>query len=243
LQQVRTIPNNSDEPIGLFVSTNEDIYVGTGNSSNRVDKWALNAMSADIVMNVSDSCYGLFIDMNNTLYCSMQDAHKVVKKPLYNNGTSQFIAAGNGSCGSGSFMLNGPRGIFVDNEFKLYVADRYNNRIQLFRFGQSNGTTLIGNGTIETAGNISLNQPTSVVLDADNYLFIVDSNNHRIIGSGPYGYRCLVGCSTSSGTQLNDPRTLSFTSYGTIFVTDGSSNQVHAFFISTNYCSKLFEFH
>jgi hypothetical protein len=238
----RTISNNQSTPNTVFVSTNGDTYVGFESSpSYWVDKYTLSATNAELVMNVDNSCFGLFVDLNNTLYCSMENIHLVVKKSLNSNGTSSSIAAGNGSAGSGSFLVNGPRGIFVDNESNLYVSDRNNNRIQLFSFGQLNGTTVAGNGAIGTAGSISLNQPTDVVLDADNYLFIVDSNNSRIIGSGPYGYRCLVGCYGSGGTPTNplsSLRSLSFDTYGNIFVTDKFSNQVHKFLLSTNYCSK-----
>lgn len=79
--------------------------------------------------------------------------------------------------------------IYVDEDFNLYVADRDNNRIQRFSFGQHNGTTIVGSTAL---GTISLKQTTTVVFDADNYLFIVNSNNDRIVGSGPNGYRCLV---------------------------------------------------
>jgi hypothetical protein len=239
----KTVPSNSGTPNSVFVSTNGDMYVGIASSSSGlVDKYTLNATSVETVMNVISGCHGLFIDLNNTIYCSMENSNLVVKQLLNSNGTSPSFAAGNGSNGTGSFLLSGPRGIFVNNEFSLYVADRYNNRIQRFSFGQLNGTTVVGYGAIGIAGNISLNQPTDVILDADNYLFIVDSSNKRIIGSGPYGYRCLVGCTGSGGTPTNplsSLRSLSFDTYGNIFVTDKYSGQVHKFLLSTNYCSKL----
>ncbi|CAF4128305.1 unnamed protein product, partial [Rotaria sordida] len=72
---------------------------------------------------------------------------------------------------------------------------------------QLNGITLAGNGAINT---ITLNCPSGIVLDADNYLFIVDSSNHRIVRSGPNGFRCLVGCygGGSASNQLLNPQTI-----------------------------------
>ena len=108
------------------------------------------------------------------------------------------------------------------------IAD--NNRIQLFQSGQLNATTVAGN-TSSTI-TISLNCPTGIVLDADKHLFIVDNSNHRIVGSGPNGFRCLVGCNGTGGSasdQLSYPMSLSFDSYGNIFVTDTGNNRIQKF--------------
>ncbi|CAF4412689.1 unnamed protein product, partial [Adineta steineri] len=129
--------------------------------------------------------------------------------------------------------LNTPCGIFVDNNLNLYVADTLNNRIQKFASGQLNGTTV-------PTGNITLYWPTGINLDFDGYLFIVDQGNNRVIGSGPYGYRCIAACSGSYGsssTQLYYPYSLSFDSYGNMFVSDIFNNRIQKFFLVTNGCS------
>jgi hypothetical protein len=111
------------------------------------------------------------------------------------------------------------------------VADCGNNRIQLFRPGELNGTT----------ENITLNCPSDVKLDIDGYLFIVDRGNSRIIGSGPGGFRCIVGCSGSAGTASNEllvSRYFAFDSYGNIFVTDMYNNRIQKFLLEQNSCSK-----
>jgi hypothetical protein len=41
-------------------------------------------------------------------------------------------------------MLKEPKGIFVDIQFRLYVADFTNNRIQCFQPGQVNAKTVAG---------------------------------------------------------------------------------------------------
>ena len=71
-----------------------------------------------------------------------------------------------------------------------------------------------------------------VTLDGDGYLFIVDQRNHRVIGSGPGGYQCVVGCSGSYGStsdQLNYPSTMSFDSVGNIFVSDCDNHRIQKF--------------
>jgi hypothetical protein len=189
-------------------------------------------------MYVPNSCYGLFIDINNTLYCSVPTLNQVISKSLDDVSNVSKIVAGTNVSGSMSNMLSAPRGIFVDTSFNLYVADSYNNRIQLFPSGQLNATTVVGNGAPET---ITLNFPISIVLDADGYLFIVDRSNHRIIGSGANGFRCIVGCSSapdSTSYQLNLPRAISFDSHGNIFVADNGNTRIQKFVLGTNSSGK-----
>ena len=82
--------------------------------------------------------------------------NQVIKTSLSPGIYQNVVAAGNSTPGSASNMLHGPVGIFVDINFDLYVADSFNNRVQKFSFGQGNGTTVIGNGSMV---NGSLNFP------------------------------------------------------------------------------------
>jgi hypothetical protein len=84
-------------------------------------------------------------------------------------------------------------------------------------------------------------QLTGVVLDANKYLFIVDNLNNCIVGSGPNGFQCLLGCSGLQGfasDQLNCPQTLSFDSYGNMLIVDERNTRIQNFFLSFNFCSK-----
>jgi hypothetical protein len=97
-----------------------------------------------------------------------------------------------------------------------------------------NAVTVAGNGA---SGAIVLNGPTGIVLDADGYLFIVDTNNHRIVGSGPDGFRCVVGCSGGNGSasyRLSHPAMMGFDRDGNIFVVDRSNNRIQRFLLSSN---------
>lgn len=229
---------NFNRPYSIFVSMTGDIYIDNGYSNGRVDKFIFNTSNSVAVMNVSGSCYGLFIDLNSYLYCSLRDFHKVVKLLLNSGTTIPTIAAGNGSAGSQSNMLDSQQGIYVDSNSNLYVADCGNDRIQVFQSGQLTGSTLAGNGA---SGTITLDCPTGVVLDNDGYIFIVDSYNHRIVGSSSYGFRCIVGCSGigSTTSQLSFPQTMAFDSYGNIYVSDRNNSRIQKFSSQRFNCSKF----
>lgn len=226
--------NSNLEIFGVFVDTSYNLYVGLEGSE--VKKWQRSGQtSIGMMAGTPGNCYGLFIDINNTLYCSMQGTHQIAIKPLNDSNTASFTILGTTSSGSNANQFDDPRGIFVDESLRLYVADRGNNRIQCFEFNKSNGTTVVGKGT----GTIELSEPTAVVLDADANLFIVDSENHRVVRSGPNGSCCVVGCNDTDKTKMTGPRMLSFDSYGNIFVTDKKGHQVYKFFLASNSCGKF----
>lgn len=237
---MKTISNGLNSTRDIFVTTSGNIYIDNGEFNGRVEKWTLNATAGDVAWYVSDACYGLFVDLNEDLYCAMEWGHQILKKTAKDSvNTTTRIAGSGGVGGNASDMLDGPRGIFVDTDFNLYVADCYNNRIQLFRPGQSNGSTVAGSGAANT---ITLNWPTDIVLDADGYLFIIEYNGHRIVGSGPYGFRCIAACTGSYGSAANQlwaPCSLSFDSHGNLIVSDTNNERIQKFLLATNSCGKL----
>ena len=91
---------------------------------------------------------------------------------------------------------------------------------------QRNGITAAGYGSVKLT--IELDRPTGVILDGDQHLFIADQANHRIIGSDENGFRCIFGCSGQGSTndKLSGPISMSFDSYGNIYVTDRDNHRV-----------------
>ena len=233
-----TILTNYTETRALFVSVTGDIYVDAGIPNKRVDVWRVDSSSSVSSLAVDDRCFSLFIDMNQSLYCSMQYSHKVIKRSLNISDTQVTTVAGAGCAGFQPHLLYYQRGIFVSASFDLYVADTNNHRVQLFRPGQLNATTVAGK---EALGTAQLLNPAAVMLDGDGYLFILDCSHYRIVGSGPYGFRCVVGCTNGMGAasnQLSGSWSMAFDSHGNIFVTDTENARVQKFFLVSNTCSK-----
>ncbi|CAF3991505.1 unnamed protein product [Adineta steineri] len=222
-------------PNSIFVTSNNDIYVSIGGSPYSIDAWTLNATSSISSMPVDGPCFSLFVDIEDNLYCSLNTLHKVVTSSIIGSTNSTTIIAGTGNAGSSSDMLDGPRGIFIDRNLSLYVADCNNNRIQLFYFGQSNGITIVN--STEVIRLTPLNCPSGITLDADGYLYITDRYNNRVVASGPNGFHCVVGCSGSADSTsygLQQPSALSFDSYGNLFVVDTYHDRIQKFLLTTN---------
>jgi hypothetical protein len=222
----------------LFVTMNGDIYFENGNEEDRIDKWASNSTSSIVVMKFSGHCRSLFVDINNTLYCSMTNNHRVVNASLDDKNATKITVAGTGSPGSKSNELDMPWGIFVNTNFDLYVADAVNNRIQLFRSGELNGTTVAGNGIPK---NLRLKFPTDVILDADGYLYIADTHNHRVIRLRDGGFQCVIGCSGKRGSAPNELQyaySIRFDSHGNLYIADEFNNRIQKFTVATGSCGK-----
>lgn len=223
-----------NDPQSLFVTTDGTIYVDNG-KNGQIEKWPLNATESTIVINISSACYGLFVDLVNNLYCSLGDEDQVVKQSLdVGEKVSRTVVAGNGSCGSDSNVLCKPWGIFVTVKRDLYVADCYNDRIQLFKLGHSTGITVVGNTEFFT---IHLDCPTDILVDANGYLFIVDRTGSRIIGSNSNGFYCAVGCSNVElkvSDLLDGPVSAAFDVYGNFFIADTYSHRIAKFMLVKN---------
>ena len=233
-----TIISNTSSQSNLFVSEVGDIYVSNLNGNNRIEIWRENASTYASTVSVSGTSYGFFVDKNDSLYYSLYSTHQVIKRSLNSSNSVLQTVAGTGCPGFPSDMLYYPRGIFVATNFDLYVADSSNQRIQRFKVGQVNGTTVAGIGAV---GTITLSNPTAVMLDAYGYLFILNSGSYTIIGSSPSGFRCIIGCTLIYGSlpyQLSNPQSMAFDSYGNIFVVDSNNNRVQKFMLSFNSCSK-----
>jgi DNA-binding beta-propeller fold protein YncE len=235
----RDLIDSINNASSVFVTGNGDIYASSG-IDGQIIKWELNATNSTLILIASSICYSIFIDINNTLYCSIESQHQIMKYFFDGNthNNTVVIAGGNGLPGSGSDMLNSPKGLFVSVTFNLYVADCSNDRIQLFENGTLNAITVAGNGAPST---FVLSCPTAVILDADAYLFIADGNNHRIIGEGPNGFQCIIGCSGIAGSapyQLNYPQNLAFDSSRNLFVVDKNNDRVQKFNFIADSCSK-----
>ena len=234
-----TLPFNRTSLAGLFVTTIGDIYIHEGQPTGRIQKVTLNTSTTVTLMNVTGVCFGLFITTNGTLYCSFGlTGHRVGRTTLANPGNFATIAGTNGVNGTTPDKFNIPYGIILDANYNLYVADFGNHRIQFFRPGEVNGTTVAG---AAAAGTITLFQPNFITLDGNGYLYILEYGTSRLVSSGPNGFHCIAGCTNTIGSasnQLFSPANFAFDSYGNIFVSDMGNSRIQQFILATNSCGK-----
>ncbi len=125
---------------------------------------------------------GIAVDSLGNVYVSSIYCNWITK--WASNATSSTLFAGSptGNSGWDNITLSAPYGIALDevNSF-LYVADRYNARIQRFPLdGSGVGVTVAGDNGEGPASN-QLYRPTDVYLSKlDGSLYIADCYNNRI---------------------------------------------------------------
>ncbi|CAF1208143.1 unnamed protein product [Adineta steineri] len=91
------------------------------------------------------------------------------------------IAGGNGQ-GNQLNQLDGPEGIYVDDDHQtIYIADWGNHRIVEWKYGAKNGQVVAG-GNGNGNGSDQLSFPTNVIVDKKNdSLIICDKGNRRVV--------------------------------------------------------------
>lgn len=107
-------------------------------------------------------------------------ANNIVRWKLGDGSWTLLAGNANGSAGGTSTELANPSGATVDPMGNLYVADRYNGRIQLFMAGSSVGITVAGIFRKRGMNATLLQAPWSVGFDSQLNLYVADADNHRI---------------------------------------------------------------
>ena len=139
---------------------------------------------------------------NSVVYIADSDNNRISKTTVGSSTLSIVAGQSSGQSGSNMTFLNRPSGVHVDPSGNIYIADRSNHRVQLWKNNGSSITTVAGNGkfsrkyffllvntdkcmyvgSLGTALN-QLNYPVSVTLDySSQILYVADTDNDRIIG-------------------------------------------------------------
>ena len=134
-----------------------------------------------------------------------------------------------GPSGSAANRLNGPRGLCLDNQGNIYVADHVNRRVQKFLPGNENGTTAAPlSSTLETT-------PTDVFVDDDGAMYVSDDLGSRILKytpGEPEGKVIIQAAPAPGefrGVTFNAPYGIFVDKAKNVYVTDGTERGVIKF--------------
>ncbi|CAF1117933.1 unnamed protein product [Adineta steineri] len=104
------------------------------------------------------------------------------KKPKWNKWNRNAITvAGGNEQGQKLNQLDKPRGIFIDKNKNIFIADCSNHRIVEWKRNAEEGRSIAG-GNEEGHRMDQLNRPTDVIVDQQNHsIIIADRGNRRVI--------------------------------------------------------------
>ncbi|CAF2060532.1 unnamed protein product [Rotaria magnacalcarata] len=91
------------------------------------------------------------------------------------------IAAGHG-CGGATNQLYHPRGLFVDADKTVFIADNGNHRIIQWKNDDTTNGQVVAGGNDRGNGLHQLDRPTDVLIDKEtDSLIICDRRNERVV--------------------------------------------------------------
>jgi sugar lactone lactonase YvrE len=219
-----------NKPTNVIVdkATNSVIICDVGN--RRVVRWSRrNGTNGQVIISDID-CSHLTMNNNGDLYVSDWKKDEVRRWKIGEiNGTT--VAGGNGE-GNKLNQLNGPTGIFVDEDHSVYVSDIENNRVMKWLIGAKEGFIVAG-GQGEGNSLTQLSSPYGMIVDHLGSVYVADSHNQRIMcwSKGSKEGRVIVG-GNGKGQQSNQisfPVGLSFDRQGHLYVVDCSNHRVQKF--------------
>ncbi len=149
-----------------------------------------------------------------------------------------------GQEGSTASDLNSPKGIDVDANGHIYVADTNNNRIQVF---SPSGELLNVWGTFAdvtqgAAPGGTLNQPWDVAASSDGFVYVADTFNHRIVKFTSEGrFINMIGTFAQGNgpDTLWGPRGIAIDPNGNVLVTDTGNKRVVVYDSDLNYITQF----
>jgi tetratricopeptide (TPR) repeat protein len=119
-----------------------------------------------------------------------------------------------------------PGGVVVDHLARLYVADTYNHRIQVFA---PDGRFLQAFGLEGTQGGALL-RPKGLAWGANHLLYVVDTGNHRIQTFDQHGQVGMVlGSFGTLPGQFNAPEGIAVDGANTLYIADTQNHRVQKF--------------
>jgi len=137
-----------------------------------------------------------------------------------------------GSSGKNAGQFNTPRGVALDSQGNVYVADTLNHRIQKF---DRTGKQLLSVGS-EGSGDGQFNQPMGVAVDPQGNIYVADTWNHRIQkfdGAGKF----LTKWPGQGGFW--GPRGIALDTQGNVYVTDTGNKRIQKFDASGKFLAQF----
>ncbi len=190
---------------GLAVDEEENIYF-SDITHHRIQKWNNNLKAMGFTPN---------------RYYFLMPVRDIQRDPL----GCLFIHSW-GEMGTGEGKFNTPRGVAVDPDGDVYVADSGNHRIQKFN---SRGEFILQWGQIGSDSGEFI-EPDGVVVDPQGDIYVVDSGNHRIQKFNSRGEFILQwGSEGESDTEFMNPGGIAVDSKGDIYIVDIGNLRIQKF--------------
>ncbi|CAF1200711.1 unnamed protein product [Rotaria sordida] len=225
-------------PTGLAMGIDNSLYV-SDYLNHRVIKLQQGSLMGSIVagtgvagsnLNQLNGPTGLYVDTSLNIYIADSKNFRIM---FWQRDSSIGVkVAGTGVSGNTLNSFSTVVGLSVDLQGNIYLCDSFNHRIMKFTPNSSDAIIVGGTGV---AGNSSyqLNTPCGIYFqDLNSYLYVVDSNNHRIqrynVDVSTNGTTVAGGNGEGSASnQLNSPYSACVSKItNAIYISDSGNNRI-----------------
>ena len=190
-----TFFNDSFSQTALPIAVSVEVYAGTMSSSGNIVGDRLTARLNEPIDMVYDASGNLYIAEEGGSSIKKMDVNGVISEFVGSPGVAGFVD------GTGAVArFNQIRGIALDNNGNLIVADKDNHSIRKVT-PAGVVTTISGSSAGFADGDVSValfNKPTNVLVASNGDIYITDANNFRVRKINSEGdVSTVVGKSTS----------------------------------------------
>ncbi len=225
-----TTPGKFFNPRGLSSSLNDlKIFVAdTGN--NRIQRstdggatWIVIASPGTSIGSVNGPQAVAYDEALDTLYIA-DTLNNRIQMVTSASGVPVFSLFAGASIGTAVGQVNQPRGIAVDVNGRVYVADTGNNRIQINTTGAVGGWSVFSNATAGTTVG-KMNAPKAIFVSSTDSVYVADTANNRIQKFSGGVWSVFMAPGTTPDT-VNAPEGVVVTANGNVFIGDTANNRV-----------------
>jgi len=135
-QVITTVASGLTLPTGLAIDSADNIYIADNGSNliQKIDKVSGTLSTLIDGTTLGGTVYDVAVDKQNNIYVSLRDQHLLVK---FDSTSQVTLIAGSGIAGynndtilASTALLHFPRGLAIDQQGNLYVADTANHRLR-----------------------------------------------------------------------------------------------------------------
>ncbi len=222
--------NQLNSPAGIFVDEDENIYI-VDSGNYRIQKWAKNAKTGKTIFGgngsgKSDNQFlyptDIYVDKLRGIFVT--DSYRIVKCDTISNTGIKIV--GTEYLGNSTNSLWHAKGISINSNGELFVADAYNNRLQKKNLTSGVISTQIGNDINQN----ELYRPSGIAVDKDNSIYVSDSKNRvqKYLNNQLIAQTIFPNLNIGNGlfNYLEQPNDLRLDSLNNLYIADSYNSRI-----------------